>query len=144
MLCWLGIKPSEDRDITARPQSNQNRVNRTLPFVIGLQLRSETTSLDPNNRVDVRIVLRGAVEHLHCNRELLEAIDISIDCPIHDVRQKPHSRTDETKPGLFTTRANGSRTAVAGTRSAAELARDFPDDNGGVGTRFFSASIMLH
>src|SRR5579862_7896394 len=43
MLCWLGIKPSEDRDITARPQSNQNRVNRALPFlVIGLQLRSET------------------------------------------------------------------------------------------------------
>ena len=90
MLCRLGVKPSEDRDITARPQSNQNRINRTLPFlVISLQLRSETTSLDPNNGVDVRIVLRGAVEHLHCNRELLEAIDISIDCPIHDVRQKP-------------------------------------------------------
>src|ERR1700732_5143131 len=55
-----------------------------------------------------------------------------------------HSRTDETKPGLFTTRANWSRTAVAGTGSAAELTRDFPDDNGGVGTRFFSPFIMLH
>src|ERR1700729_3530353 len=54
-----------------------------------------------------------------------------------------HSRTDETKPGLFTTRANWSRTAVAGTGSAAELARGFPDDNGGVGTRFFSPFIML-
>src|SRR6202044_2318789 len=52
-----------------------------------------------------------------------------------------HSRTDETKPGLFTTRANWSRTAVAGTGSAAELARDFPDDNGGVGTRFFPHSL---
>ncbi len=90
MLCRLGVKPSEDRNITAWPQSNQNRVNRTLPFlVIDLQLRSETASLDPNNRVDVRIVLRGAVEHLHRNREFFEAIDISIDCPIHDVRQKP-------------------------------------------------------
>src|SRR5580700_2610920 len=55
-----------------------------------------------------------------------------------------HSRIDETKPGLFTTRANWSRTAVAGTGSAAELARDFPDDNGGVGTCFFSPFIMLH
>src|ERR1700755_474881 len=47
-----------------------------------------------------------------------------------------HSRTAETKLGLFTTRANWSRTAVAGTGSAAELARDFPDDKGGVGTCF--------
>src|ERR1700730_18002171 len=45
-----------------------------------------------------------------------------------------HSRGDETKPGLFTARANWSRTAVAGTGSAAELARDFPDDEGGAGT----------
>src|SRR6202035_2047513 len=55
-----------------------------------------------------------------------------------------HSRADETKPGLLTTRANWSRTAVAGTGSAAELAKDCPDDNGGVGTRFFSPLIMLH
>src|ERR1700761_2493508 len=45
-----------------------------------------------------------------------------------------HSRTDETNPGLFTTRANWSQTAVAGTGSAPELARDVPDDEGGVGT----------
>jgi CheY-like chemotaxis protein len=55
-----------------------------------------------------------------------------------------HSRAEETKPGLFTTRANWSRTAVAGTGSAAELARDFPDDNGGVGTFFSPPFIMLH
>jgi len=55
-----------------------------------------------------------------------------------------HNRTDETKPGLFTTRANWSRTAVAGTGSAAELARDFPEDKGGVGTCFSPAFIMLH
>src|ERR1700741_3932309 len=45
-----------------------------------------------------------------------------------------HSRTDETNPGLFTTRANWSRTAVAGTGSAPELARDVPNDEGGVST----------
>ena len=55
-----------------------------------------------------------------------------------------HNRTDETKLGLFTTRANWSRTAVAGTGSAVELARDFSDDNGGVGTCFFPPFIMLH
>src|SRR5580704_12314561 len=55
-----------------------------------------------------------------------------------------HSRIDETKPGLFTTRDNWSRTAVAGTGSAAELARDFPGDDGGVGTCLFSPFIMLH
>src|ERR1700739_1655137 len=55
-----------------------------------------------------------------------------------------HSRVDETKPGLFTTRANWSRTAVTGTGSAAELARDFPDDKGGVGTCFSPPFIMLH
>ena len=55
-----------------------------------------------------------------------------------------HSRTDETKPGLLTTRANWSRTAVAGTGSAAELARDFPDDKGGVGTFFSPLVIMLY
>src|ERR1700731_4302724 len=52
-----------------------------------------------------------------------------------------HNRTDETKPGLFTTRANWSRTAVAGTGSAAEFARDFPDDKGGVGTCFSPHSL---
>src|SRR5580692_12977670 len=58
MLCRLGVKPSEDRDITAWSQSNQNRINRTLPFlVIGLQFPSEAASLYPDNRVDVRIVL---------------------------------------------------------------------------------------
>jgi hypothetical protein len=41
----------------------------------------------------------------------------------------------------FTTRANWSRTAVAGTGSAAELARDFPDETGGVGT-FFSPPFI--
>src|ERR1700751_5674280 len=55
-----------------------------------------------------------------------------------------HNRVDETKPGLFTTRANWSRTAVAGTGSAAELARDFPDDKGGVGTCFSPPLIMPH
>jgi hypothetical protein len=55
-----------------------------------------------------------------------------------------HSRADETKPGLFTTRANWSRTAVAGTGSAPELARDFPDDKGGVDTCFSPPFIMLH
>src|ERR1700736_124495 len=55
-----------------------------------------------------------------------------------------HNRTDETKPGLFTTRANWPRTAVAGTGSAAELARGFPEDKGGVGARFLPALIMLH
>jgi hypothetical protein len=55
-----------------------------------------------------------------------------------------HSRTDETKPELFTTRANWSRTAVAGTGSTAELVRDFPDDKGGVDTCFSPAFIMLH
>jgi hypothetical protein len=44
----------------------------------------------------------------------------------------------------LTTRANWSRTAVAGTGSAAELARDFPDDKGGVGTCFSPPFIMLH
>ena len=53
-----------------------------------------------------------------------------------------HSRADETNPGLFTTRANWSRTAVAGTGSAAELARDLPDDKGGVGTCFSPPFIM--
>src|SRR3984885_1652404 len=58
ILCRLGVKPSEDRYITARPQSNQNRINRTLPFlVIGLQFSPETASLNPDNRVDIRIVL---------------------------------------------------------------------------------------
>jgi hypothetical protein len=52
-----------------------------------------------------------------------------------------HNRTDETKPGLFTIRANWSRTAVAGTGSAA---RDFSDDTGGVGTCFSPGFIMLH
>src|ERR1700739_2251641 len=55
-----------------------------------------------------------------------------------------HNRIDESKPGLFSTRANWSRPAVAGTGSAAELARDFPDDKGGVGTCFSPAFIMLH
>jgi hypothetical protein len=55
-----------------------------------------------------------------------------------------HNRTDETKPGLFTTRANWSRTVVAGTGSAAEFAKDLPDDKGGVGTCFSPAFIMLH
>src|ERR1700740_2365030 len=55
-----------------------------------------------------------------------------------------HSRAEETKPWLFTTRANWSRTAVAGTGSAAELARDFPGDKGGVGTCFSPPFIMLH
>src|ERR1700739_4768903 len=52
-----------------------------------------------------------------------------------------HNRTDETKPGLFTTRANWSRTALAGTGWAAELARDFPEDKGGVGTCFSPHSL---
>jgi hypothetical protein len=42
------------------------------------------------------------------------------------------------------TRANWSRTAVAGTGSAPELARDFPDDKGGVDTCFSPPFIMLH
>src|SRR5580698_9549164 len=54
-----------------------------------------------------------------------------------------HSRTDETKPGLFTTRANWSRPAVAGTGSAAEFASRFPDENGELGRRFISPFIML-
>src|ERR1700721_4435145 len=53
-----------------------------------------------------------------------------------------HSRADETKPGLFTTRANWSRIAVAGTGSAAELARDFPGDQGGGVDTCFSLFIM--
>src|SRR5579863_4656277 len=54
----LSVKPSEDRDIIARSQSNQDRINRTLSFlVISLQLRSETARLDSNNRVYIRIVL---------------------------------------------------------------------------------------
>src|ERR1700757_1365309 len=41
MFWRLSVKPSEDRDITARPQSNQNRINATRAFlVIGLQLCS--------------------------------------------------------------------------------------------------------
>src|ERR1700724_3313347 len=48
--------------------------------------------------------------------------------------RKRHSRTEATNPGLFTTRANWSRTAVAGTGSAPELARDVPNDEGGVST----------
>src|ERR1700757_2258498 len=89
MFSRLSVKPSEDRDITAPPQSNQNRINAARPFlVICLQFCPEAASLDTNNCVNVRIVLRGAVEHLHCNRELLQAVDISIDCPIHDVRQE--------------------------------------------------------
>src|SRR5580700_10636077 len=47
-----------------------------------------------------------------------------------------HSLADETNPGLFTTRASWARTAVAGTGSAVELARDFSGDKGGVGTCF--------
>src|ERR1700693_6407226 len=43
------------------------------------------------------------------------------------------SRTDETNQELITIRANWSRTAVAGTGSAAELATDFSDDEGRVG-----------
>src|ERR1700686_3309524 len=53
------------------------------------------------------------------------------------------SRVDETKPGLFTTRANWSRTAVAGTGSA-ELARDFPGDEGGVGTCLSPIQLCLN
>src|SRR6185312_14289461 len=45
-----------------------------------------------------------------------------------------HSRTDETNPGVFTTRANWSRTAVGGTGSAPGLARDLPDDEGNTDT----------
>src|ERR1700760_1982769 len=55
-----------------------------------------------------------------------------------------HSRTEETKPGLLTTRASCSRTAVAGTGAAAELARVFPDDEGGVDTCLSPPLIMLH
>ena len=54
-----------------------------------------------------------------------------------------HSRTDGTKPGLFTTRVNCSRTAGVGTGSATGLAGDFPDDEGG-GTCLFPPLIMLH
>src|ERR1700736_2912473 len=55
-----------------------------------------------------------------------------------------HSRGDETKPELFTTRASWSRTAVAGTGSAAVWARDFADDKGGVATCCSPLFIILH
>ena len=53
-----------------------------------IQLRSEAAGLYPDDCVDVRIVLGGAVEYFHCDGEFLEAIDISVDRSIHDLRQK--------------------------------------------------------
>src|SRR5262250_2337318 len=90
VFLWPSFQPAEDRHITARPQSDQDGIARTGPFlVICLQLGSEAASLDPYNRIDVRIIIGRAVEDLHGDRELLEAVEISIDGPIHNMGQKP-------------------------------------------------------
>src|SRR5215468_174034 len=58
VVLWPFFQPAEDRDITTRPQSNQDRIAPTGPFlVIRLQLGSEAASLDPYDRIDVRIVI---------------------------------------------------------------------------------------
>src|SRR5579885_2756833 len=54
-----------------------------------------------------------------------------------------HKRTDEMNPGLFTTRANWSRTAVTGTGCVAELAGDFSDGEPEVDTCFSPPFIIL-
>jgi hypothetical protein len=47
------------------------------------------------------------------------------------VREEAGQRAEETNPGLFTIRANCSRTAVAGTTSGAVLADISADIDGG-------------
>src|SRR5215470_9593220 len=90
VFLWPSFQPAEDRDVTARPQSNQDGIAPTGPFlVICFHLGSETTSLDTYNRIDVRIVIGGAIEDVHGDRKLLEAVEISIEGPIHNVGQKP-------------------------------------------------------
>ena len=85
----LWIQPAKDRDVTAGPQSDQDSVISSRAFVIFLQLGSEAASLNPDNGVNVRIVLGRAVENLHCYRELFQTAEISLNSPIHDVLEEP-------------------------------------------------------
>jgi hypothetical protein len=85
----LGVQPAKNGDVTTRPESNQDRVISSRTFVIFLQLSSQAASLNPDNGIDVRIVLGSAVEDLHGDRELFYAVEISADRPIHDVREEP-------------------------------------------------------
>src|SRR6202171_5426585 len=49
---WASLQPTEDRNITARPQTNQDGIVPARPFlVICLQLGSEAASLDAYNRI---------------------------------------------------------------------------------------------
>src|ERR1700682_1139265 len=74
----VGIQPAKDGNVTAGPQSNQDSVISPRAFVIFLQFRSKAASFNPDNRVDIRIVLGGAVEDLHCDREVFETVELSV------------------------------------------------------------------
>src|ERR1700745_3669967 len=66
----LWIQPAKNRHVTAGPHCNQNRIISSRALVIFLQLRSKAASLHANNRIDVRIVVGGTLEHVYCDREL--------------------------------------------------------------------------
>src|ERR1700730_15333521 len=88
LVLRLWIQPEKDGDVTSRPKADQDGVISPRASVIFLQFRSKAASLHTYSRIDIGIVLGVAIEDFHCDREFFEIVEISVDGPIHDVREE--------------------------------------------------------
>src|SRR5689334_6884417 len=80
------VLPSEAGNVTAWPQRNQDRIVGSL--VVSLQLGPESASFNPHNRVDIWVVLRATIKHLHRDCELFQVVQIACERVFHDMSQK--------------------------------------------------------
>src|SRR5262245_22794480 len=80
------------RRIAALGQTNDNRFQATLLFVILLKLFAQTARLDPYDGLDLGVIAWGPAEDLDSDNGLFEPIGFPFERALHDKAEKlPHA-----------------------------------------------------
>ena len=113
---WLrddGRGRLEGRRVAALVDADHDRVEASGAFVVLRQLGPEPARLDAHDRVEPRIVVGGAVEHLRPEQVLLQLVAFAGQRPLDDEPQKAAQavRVDEPRAGQnpIQLRADGVR-----------------------------------
>ena len=128
LVARLGIQPAKNRDVTAGPQTNQDRVIAPRTLIIFLELSSKSPA---STRTIASIFGSYSDERSKTSIAIENSFRLSRSSPAVRftiwVRNR-HSRAEETNLGLSTIRANCSATAAAGTACAGAWADVSSDD----------------